>query len=471
MKPIAGKRFLSAALSSAAGGGEPPDDDEPLPNPYASTINYLPSAGGETTGPQKLTARMIQMDLLRQYPLMTDRPGNIWYWNKIHWTIVPERQVGAWLMTYDHADRPSRSRQNEALDFALKAVYADPIPWRQLDPLEVPVLNGVVNVESCEVRPHCKEDYLETVVPHAYVPTALHTRWLQALAEWFDGDPEGEQKILALQEFFGYILLPHTRYKKALFMWGDTDTGKSVVADVIQALVGAQNRCTISTEEMADPRKREDIVGKLVNVLSELPTDALIQDAGFKQLVSTGDAIAIDPKYKARYSYVPVCKHVIACNVLPEINDHTRATTNRLLIVKFHRRIEKKAQDSQLLAKLSTELPGILAWAVEGAARLVEQGGEFTQIEESTQIIQEYRDESNPINAFLEEHTDEHTEGLIEVPELRERFNKWSGFRYGRKKIGMLLTAAGFPPTPGSVRGRPVRVIRGRVWVSSQRGW
>lgn len=430
-----------------------------LPN-FASVIRYLPKGEG------KVTSNQMYMSLLQHQAIMTERTGKVWHWNSTRWEDIHERQLGAWLLEYDNQEKPKTTRQREAADLALKAVYMESVPWRSIAHFEVPCLNGVVNIDDSSVRPHRKEDYMDIVIPHAYDPHSKHPRWISVLEDFFGeatGDVCGQQKIDVLQEFFGYCLLPHTRFKKALFLWGESDSGKSIIAEVLGYLVGIDNRCVIDTDAMADPRKREDIVGKLINVLTELPTDAMIQDGGFKQLVSTGDPISIDPKYKHSYSYTPVCKHIIVCNSLPEINDHTRGTTNRLLLIHFLRIFAKAEQNKHLIDHLKLELPGILAWAVEGAARLVSNNGEFTEIPESQNLIETYRAEQNPVTTFIEERTDE--DGEIPMDEFRAEFNKWSGRPYTPRKIGMMLSQAGLRITVGKRAGRSIRVLDGRHWV------
>jgi putative DNA primase/helicase len=312
------------------------------------------------------------------------------------------------------------------------------------------------------VRPHRPEDYLETVIPHVYNPGAKPVLWPKVLGRWFLGESDSPAKHDALQEYFGYCLLPHARYKKALFLHGDTDTGKSVIPLTLKQLVGFSNYCTISTEDMADARKREDIVGKMVNLLTELPMEAMIADSGFKQLVSTGDPIAIDPKFCRRFSYVPFCKHVICCNTLPTIGDLTSATWERILLVEFNLRLPKPEQDKELQDKLAEESQGILAWSIEGADRLIRNNGEFTTIEESVKRLQEYRDDENTVVEFLRAHTGEEEESNINMHQFREEFRRWSGQRYGVKQITRMTRSAG-----GRVETIDrERLLRGRYWVN-----
>jgi putative DNA primase/helicase len=95
--------------------------------------------------------------------------------------------------------------------------------------------------------------------------------------------------------------------------------------------------------------------------------DALIEDGGFQKLVSTGDAVQLDQKFRVAERYVPFATHIIVGNVIPRVNDMTEATHNRLLLISFNWSIPPAKRDVDLLDKLRAEMPGILAWAIEGA--------------------------------------------------------------------------------------------------------
>jgi len=63
-------------------------------------------------------------------------------------------------------------------------------------------------------------------------------------------DDDGELKIAALQEYFGYCLMPHARYKKALLCVGESDCGKSTIPYLLRQLLGSENIAAVSVEHM-----------------------------------------------------------------------------------------------------------------------------------------------------------------------------------------------------------------------------
>jgi putative DNA primase/helicase len=254
-------------------------------------------------------------------------------------------------------------------------------------PYEIPVWNGVVNLEPANSASTRSRTFLESVPPIAFTGARPCPTWLDALNLYWGEDEDYELKVAALQEFFGYCLMTHARYKKALMLVGESDCGKSQIPQVLRMLVGDGNISAVPVEHMDDARKLSPLMGKMVNLLTELTSKAMVADGGFKTLVSTEEPLLIDPKHAQPILYAPIAKHVIACNSLPRVTDMSRGFFNRLLLLKFNRVIPEELRDRGIVDSFRREIEGIMSWAIEGARRLYENGGEFTSVPESDAAI------------------------------------------------------------------------------------
>ncbi len=387
----------------------------------------------------------IAKEIMGKHSFLSDMNGYLYEYSGRHWEKITTRRLRQYGQRFDAELHTNQRRRSEIADYIDTACQVQRIEWRRLKLTEVPVLNGVYDVTTHELRPHRKEDYLETTIPVAWRADAACPMWTDALMKYFGDDRDCLAKISALQQFFGYCLLPHARFKKALVLLGEGDTGKSQVAKLLGELVGADNRCAVSVEDMDDPRKRVPIVGKMLNMLTELSSKSVVADSGFKTLISTEEPLLFDPKHLPPFMYSPSCKHLIACNSLPSINDLTKATFNRMLVVRFNRVIPAGEQDRNFGEKLLAELPGVLNWAIAGAADLVEHQGEFLTIPESAQLVEEYRRTENEINAFLDEKAERDPDAYVTAAEVREKFRSWAGRNYSDKAIGAMMRGAGYP--------------------------
>lgn len=392
--------------------------------------------------------------------MVTDDADLVYRWNGRHYELLSPAALRALALACDGRSS-SGHRRNEIVSHWKARTHRAGLTWGRVKPHEIAVDNGVVDLRTLRCREHSPDDYLEWTVPHRFNRSAQCPVWLDALDTWF-GSADGDD-AKALQQFFGYCLMPHARYKRALFLYGRPDAGKSVPLHVIERLVGADRRCSIPVSAMDDPRRVALIKGKAVNIVTELPDDALVADGGFKTLVSTEEPILLDHKYGAIETYVPKAKHIIAMNSLPRVMDQSEATFNRLLILHFDRPIPVEEQDKDLPAKLSAEIEGILAWAIEGARSLFEAAGEFTVSTRSRETMDEYRYQENPVLSFIAEQCEPDPVGAVPAVDFAAAFNEWQGGRvWDVRRVSKAINASSdYDVRPVKIDGRPVRCVRG----------
>jgi len=381
--------------------------------------------------------------ILASNRLVTDATGTVYRYEDGPWRELPDITLLSMAMAADGRRKSTSRRRTEIVSYLRAATHEPGLTWGRVGNHEIGCTNGILNVRNFTLRPHDPEHYLERVLPWNWDPNVDCPLWRDFLDDSF-GDHEGGEAA-ALQEFFGYIAMSHACYKKALLLYGPTNTGKSVVEKVATMLVGAEACCTLSVEDMDDPRRRAVIKGKALNTMTELPAEAMIADSGFKTMVSTEDPVLLDQKYKVAERYVPTAKHLIACNTLPRLSDRTEATFGRLLIVPFKRMVEEGRQDPELPDKLRSELPGILVWAALGARRLDATQGRWSSVPAAAELLARYRDDINPVAAFVRECCVEMPGWGHSLRALNDAFNKM-GYpgrrRTSTREFGQMARAA-----------------------------
>lgn len=403
---------------------------------------FKPMQGRPPENPTPVYVMAHQMK--SQHRIVQDISKAMYYYVGDHWIEVSKEYLMGLAMTYDHVVYTKTARRSETVNFVLAHNQKEKIPWNAIKEYEIPMMDGVVNVIKGSKRKHRPTDWLDTRLPWQFDAKADCPMWRKCLIDWFGDEID---KRDALQEFFGYILLSGTAaYKKALFLKGESDTGKSLVAKVAQMMVGVENICQIRLEDMDDPKKRAPIKGKMLNIITELPEWGRIAESGFKMLVSTGEPVEIEKKFVNSYTIIPTCKHIIATNVLPAINDSTDATYNRLLIIEFTKVIPPDKQDKFLHDRLEEELPGIINWAMVGAKRLIESGGVFTEVSSTKKIIAQYKEDNDVIATFLDsqDYVVADPRGRMTTVRFAEIFNKiMPGRDMHSKRINSLLRKSG----------------------------
>ncbi len=387
----------------------------------------------------------VAAELIEGGNFLTVDSGTVYRYTGTFWEPLSDAALQNLALIADGQRRSSGRRRSEIIGQIKAASFRSGHRWGRVADWEIPCNNVVVDVRTGAVRPHRREDFLEKVLPWDYEPGAECPRWERALEEYFPGDQRDEPA--ALQEFAGYVALPHARFKKALVLYSlDSDTGKSVLPFLLMHLVGQAQTCSLPVDKMDDPIARAVLVGKQLNVVSELPIERALADDGFKALVSTEEPVFINQKFLPAFMYVPTAKHVFATNALPRMSAAVENILPRLLIVPFTRVFAGEDKDERLQEQLLKEMPGILLWAIAGAKRLVERRGRFVPPVSAAVLFAEMRNDANPAIAFMRERLIVDGDGKSAIPLARlvDVFNRWhkGSRRTTVKGLGRMFRAA-----------------------------
>jgi len=305
--------------------------------------------------------------------------------------------------------------------------------------------NGTLDTNTYELIEHSPKHGLMSKTNIEWSPDATCPRWMQFLDEIFAFDIDKAQKIVFVQEWLGYCLVPDTSQHKFVWMVGAGGNGKSVLLSLLTQLVGSSNVSDAHVERLGEKVVRASLAGKLVNISSEMSANATISDGYFKAIVA-GDNVEAEGKYKPSCSFKPFVRLIGATNHLPQLLDHSDGFARRAIILTFNRRFSEAEQDHTLEQKLLKELPGILTWAVGGLRQLRERG-RFDIPQSSTAALTQYRKESDQVHVFVEECLELVDEGRSAPQEVYLDYQIWckaNGFspmnkiRFGKRLVEIL---------------------------------
>lgn len=292
------------------------------------------------------------------------------------------------------------SQQSRVKDATFQAKRLSAIPFgRQLNDRDnwVCVKNGMLNLRTLDLAQHRKDFFCSYQLPVMFDPdrTGRCERFLQYLEETI----QTPGPIAQVQEFCGYCLTRDVRFEKALLLLGPGSDGKSKLMSVIEALVGPDNCAAVSFQDLEDQFHRSSLYGKLLNISTEVGSRAM-ESAYFKAIVS-GDPISAAFKHQNAFQFRPYCKLVFAGNRMPRILDNSDGPFRRLLPIAFKRQFFDD-RDTTLKDKLLSELSDIFQWALVGLHRLWQQG-DFTDCDETRQLLMDHRRANNPVLCFVED--------------------------------------------------------------------
>lgn len=275
--------------------------------------------------------------------------------------------------------------------------------------------------------PHTPNWFSPIHLPYAIDTTCRDCntpKWDAFMARVMRDDPEG---IKTLQEWMGYCLTHDNSMQKFLLLEGEGQNGKSVYCAALIALLGRQNVSNVQLERFGDRFQLAATIGKLANVATE-STEMDDAAEGILKAFTSGDPMQFEKKHKDPFTAMPTARFVMSANNRPRFKDGSAGLWRRMLIVKFDQTITAEERvlgmDNPAWWEASGELPGIFWWAVIGLHRLRKQFA-FTESEKSRQAVDEYRTETNPARAFLQEHCQLENGAITYTTELYAAYSKW----------------------------------------------
>ncbi|OMF88761.1 DNA primase family protein [Paenibacillus sp. FSL R7-0337] len=301
------------------------------------------------------------------------------------------------------------------------------------EPKYLNLRSGMLGLYSRELVSHHPKFLSTFQIPIAYDSKAECPVFLSFLHNIFEGD---EERVNLVQEWMGYCFLNEIKIQASLICLGGGSNGKSVLAEIIRNLIGVENVSNVPLNALNGRFGLQNLPGKLVNISAENELTKKFNTQNFKMLTS-GDAVNVEQKYTPSFNTNLVVKSIILLNSMMDTDDLSNGFFRRLIILPFNKTYrELKAgetsitgiayMDKTLTDKLLKELPGILVFALEGLARLIENDFNLTKSKACDQALDKYKNELNPVAEFVMEEVYQDNKKMTLRSSFRDDFNRWA---------------------------------------------
>lgn len=241
-----------------------------------------------------------------------------------------------------------------------------------------------------------------------------------------------------IQEIIGYSLSNLWNAKKFFIFYGLPNSGKSVILDLLEYIVGEENVSHIPLQRLVEDKFSAELNNKLLNTYNELPDEGIKDLGAIKALVSPNDKVISRKLYQDPFSFINKAAIIFATNNLPEIQtklykDNT-AFFNRVIIIPFLHSIPESEQDKNLIYKLKEERNIIFNWGIKGLKRYIKNGYMFSNCEISEKYLEDYKKEENLIERFVQEKIIVDKDKYIFFDDLKKQFEIFAN-ENGKKNI------------------------------------
>lgn len=317
--------------------------------------------------------------------------------------------------------------------------------FQELDaaPLDVNTESGVLRFSVAAADPdggcsdrearvrlvhHDREQLITKIMPTEYRPEDECPGFMAFLERV---QPNAEMRAF-LQRWFGLSMTALTGEQKLVFFYGAGANGKSVLVDLMARIFGDYS-AVAKIESLIGQNRRSggDATPDLVPLMgarmvraSEPDEGERLQEGKIKEMTG-GEPILVRALQEDFVEVLPVFKLTMQGNHKPQVRGTDDGIWRRLLLVPFDVQIPPDERDPQLVEKLFAERAGILNWCVQGLLQYLEGG--LAEPEEIIAATQAFREESDPIGAFLTECTVVTAEAtdFVKAGELKDAVQFW----------------------------------------------
>ena len=265
--------------------------------------------------------------------------------------------------------------------------------------------NGLLQIggEKPVLLPHSPEVLSTIQIPCEWkeepVPTPVFDAYLDTLC---GGDGELRQLLL---EFIGAVIsnIPGYKMKKALFLVGPGNTGKSQLRALTERLIGSENYTGTDLREIEEKFGSANLYGKRLAGSADMSFMTVSELSTFKKLTG-GDSIIGEYKYKQGFTFTYTGLLWFCMNRLPRFGgDNGQWVYDRIMAVECTNVIPPEKQDKDLLEKMFAEREGIIQKAVEALCTVIRSGYAFSEPACVKKLRRIYRDGNSSVSSFYAE--------------------------------------------------------------------
>ena len=193
-----------------------------------------------------------------------------------------------------------------------------------------------------------------------------------------------------------------TSQQKFMILKGNGGTGKSRVIGLLEYIIGSENVCSISLQDLNKRFYATNLYGKLLNSCADISSEAMNSVDIIKK--ATGeDTLMYERKGKDPATFTSYAKLLFSANEIPvNMDEKSNAWYRRLLIFEMNKVPAKK--DVNLQKRLCEEAEATIYMAVNAISELYRaSGSEISATYNSIRLTKELNREADSALSFLDD--------------------------------------------------------------------
>ena len=265
--------------------------------------------------------------------------------------------------------------------------------------------NGLLKLsaDGLELLPHSPDVYSTIQIPCCWCDTPAPTPIFDSYLSTLTNGDETVAKLLL--EYIGVCIsnIHGWRLKKALFLVGDGNTGKSQLKSLAERLLGKGNYIGIDLSEIEARFGTGAIYGLRLAGSSDMSFLSVDELKAFKKITG-GDSLFAEFKGQQPFEYAYKGLLWFCMNKLPKFSgDMGQWVYDRIMVVNCPNVIPREKQDKQLLDKMYAEREGIVQKCVQSVQQVIANGYRFSEPESVRAARSKYKSVNSTVLSFADE--------------------------------------------------------------------
>lgn len=366
--------------------------------------------------------------------------GRVWTYADGYWRVFDEELEHILRVSIQGVARamkkaPSTTLLNAAWRYVTEhpGLLREDVEWNAAG--VIVCRNGVINPKTRKRGEHAEEHFATYRIEADLDDAAGCPIWIGFLESAFGNlTPEESVSVVdTLAEWFGAALVrgKSRELTKGLLAFGPSRTGKTQLAHVLRTLVGG-HACSIRAKDLSEHFGLEPLISSSAWIADDAITSGEFLDAERYKIIVTGEPVSIPRKNRTNWDGhldIPVC---LTSNHLPRVKDQSHAVYNRSLALPMTVEYEETKAEGASIAErvISSELGGVLNWALEGYQRLAVRKY-FDTPAVMRNAIESFEHDNNPIGAWLTTAVEPAEGFMVDRRDLLASLNGWMVGEYG----------------------------------------
>lgn len=352
-----------------------------------------------------------------------------YFYNGCYWEIMMEEVAKEILLLiaqncgFKYYDMRLASNTKKLYEQFCVTSYI-PEPQKKSGVVKINFKNGRLTIKNgkpaFEKGVFTNKDYFKYQLDFDFNPEAKAEKFFKYLNRVL---PEKEAQMV-IAEYLGY-LFTDIKMEKCLVLVGPGHSGKSVLHDIVHAMLGDGNVLSYTLSNLCDTNGyyRAHLGNVLLNYCSELGGKGSNPDM-VKQLIS-GEPVSCRSPYGAPLTLRNYCKFMFNTNLIPHDTEKTNAYFRRFIFVLFNRVISKEESNVNLAKEIiKEEMSGVFNWVLDGLDRFMKNGN-FTESKHINDAMEEIKRDSDSVREFME---DNYTPSIEQHLTLKELYSEHRTF-------------------------------------------